>query len=274
MSYFRKKAEALHLAISEDGFKWKALNGNKPILYRTVNTKTMRDPFIIKTQNGRFHLFCTDGWRSRHIIHCFSHDLLNWSEQEALPVMVNILGAKNSWAPECYYDREKKLYKILWSSTVRGLRGHRVWSTTTEDFKRYDHPNLFFDPGYSVIDATVTYHNDEYLMAFKDERVVGFPICFFKAIRVCSSKNGSGPFTNISGLVTPKLTEGPTLFRCDNQWIMFYDHYFKGHYGASSSDDGHKWKVIANKVQFPDGVRHCSIFSVDDSIAEKLRREI
>ena len=172
MSYFRTASEALHLAVSEDGLKWRALNGNRPILTGTVGSRTLRDPFILRAQDGRFHLLATDGWTSTSIIHAVSGDLLNWSEQEALPVMAQVPGTRNCWAPEAFYDAEEKVYRILWSSTVRPdlpahgfqptgeahVTDHRIWGTATRDFVNYEPPRVFFDPGYNIIDATVARH--------------------------------------------------------------------------------------------------------------------
>ncbi len=42
MSYFRTESEALHLAISEDGLEWTALNGNRPLLHSTVGAQRAR----------------------------------------------------------------------------------------------------------------------------------------------------------------------------------------------------------------------------------------
>ena len=50
MSYFRTESEALHLALSDDGLKWRALNDNKPILSGTIGTNTLRDPFVFQAR--------------------------------------------------------------------------------------------------------------------------------------------------------------------------------------------------------------------------------
>jgi len=274
-SYFKTESEALHLALSDDGFQWKPINNNKPVLTCNVNSKSIRDPFIIKAQDGIFHLFFTDSWRSKYIIHCYSNDLIEWSRQEAIGVMVDVPGTRNSWAPECFYDYEEDLYRIIWSSTVSvegpvNFKDHRIWSTTTKDFINYTPSKIFFDPGYSVIDATVAYKNGKYLMAFKDERGTNEVDTEFKAIRVCCSEKAEGPYANISELITPNLTEGPVIFEAEGELIMFYDHFKENHYGASISYDGRNWTDIIQKVEFPQGVRHGGVIKIDDSLAKKL----
>ncbi len=288
MSYFRTVAEALHLAVSDDGLAWRALNGNRPILTGTVSSKTLRDPFIIRARDGRFHLFATDGWRSHSIIHAASDDLLHWSQQEALPVMAGVPGTRNCWAPECFYDREARLYRVLWSSTVcpdlpnrsSGVPGdaptwdHRIWATTTSDFQTYAPPQRFFDPGYTVIDATIAYHDGTYLMAFKDERGENRLGTGWKAIRMCSARRATGPWTEISELVTPPLTEGPALFRRADSWCMVFDHFLQGFFGAMQSADGRRWESITDQMHFPPGLRHASILDIDAEVGHNLVRRV
>ncbi|MDP9380267.1 MAG: hypothetical protein M3Q29_08955, partial [Chloroflexota bacterium] len=66
-----------------------------------------------------YHLFATDGWASDRIIHCWSADLLDWSAQQSVPVMASIKGTRNCWAPECFRDQERGVYRLIWSSTVQ-----------------------------------------------------------------------------------------------------------------------------------------------------------
>ncbi|MDP9382170.1 MAG: hypothetical protein M3Q29_18905, partial [Chloroflexota bacterium] len=208
MSYFRTEAEALHLAFSEDGLRWEPLNGNQPVLEGSVGSRTLRDPHLSRDREGQYHLFATDGWSSDRIIHCWSADLLNWSAQQSLPVMASIKGTRNCWAPECFRDQEHGVYRLIWSSTVQPDESptswdHRIWGCTTDDFYSYSLPEPFLDPGYSVIDATVAAYEGRYLLAFKDERGenrLGTP---YKAIRVCLSSAATGPWVEISDLVTP-----------------------------------------------------------------------
>ncbi len=279
MSYFRTKKEALHLAISHDGYRWKALRKNRPIVSSHIRTRTMRDPFLFRDMEGFFHLFATDGWTSRHIIHARSDDLLDWVDMEALPVMADIPGALNSWAPEAFYDPGRGVYRLIWSSTVsktgeRGAWDHRIWSAATEDFRNCDAPSLFFDPGYSVIDATIRREGDTCAMAFKDERGSDTRTSPHKAIRICTSAGDCYSFGDISDIVTPPLTEGPILFRCHERWMLFYDHYMDGHWGASVSVDLENWINITKGVEFPNGPRHGSVVEVEEELYRWLEKEL
>ncbi len=284
MSYFRAEAEALHFAVSGDGLIWRALNANRPILNGEVGAKSLRDPFVLQDERGVFHLLATNGWRADSIIHAVSSDLLHWSDQELLPVMQTVPGTRNCWAPEGFYDREAACYRLIWSSTVSAndrrdwnsvatwasAHDHRIWQTTTRDFQTYTPAALFFDPGYSVIDATVAPDGDGYLMAFKDERGENHLGTTNKAIRVCRSPRGDGPWTDISAPVTPPLTEGPALFRQDGRWLLLFDHFAEGFYDAAQSEDGLHWTPIAEPKTFPPGARHAGVLKVSDEISAGL----
>lgn len=282
MSYFKTEHEAMYLAISEDGFAWSPLRDGEVILESEVGDLSVRDPHISRDHNGTFHLYFTDGWCSDCIVHSTSRDLLSWSPQELLPVMRSVTGTQNCWAPECFFDHDYSLYRIIWSSTVkRGMnfddipeRDHRIWGTATTDFVTYQTPSIFFDPGYSVIDANIVWHEGSYLMAFKDERGDNRPDSPHKAIQLSRAAHARGPYTQLSSFVTPALTEGPTLFRRNGEWVMFFDHFDEAKFGAITSRDGYTWNDASDRVQFPPGPRHGSVLEVPDDIAYILRGEL
>ncbi|MBK6281801.1 MAG: hypothetical protein IPF54_03245 [Draconibacterium sp.] len=61
-SYFMGNGEdGLHLATSNDGLKWEALNNNKSFLTPTVgDDKLMRDPVLLKADpDGKFPMVWT-----------------------------------------------------------------------------------------------------------------------------------------------------------------------------------------------------------------------
>jgi len=275
MSFFRTGVEAMHLAVSTDGYDWETLNGGDPVLRGSVRTETLRDPFLFADRDGTFHLLSTDGWESQYIVHATSPDLVEWSDQTALPVMADVDGAKNAWAPECYYDHENETYRLLWSSTVETDPGedynNRIWSATTDDFGTVEPAERFVDPGYEVIDATVISRDGTYHMALKDERGVNELTTDYKAVRTTTAADGGGRFDDLSGLITPSPVEGPTLFRNDGEWWLFYDYFLEDRYGASRSTDFETWETFDDEVSFPDRPRHASVLEVDAAVVEGLR---
>jgi hypothetical protein len=305
-SYFREFAAALHLAISEDLCNWTDISADGPILEPQLGDKYWRDPFIIRAQDGIFHLLCTNSWNSQSIDHASSQNLLEWSDQEILPLMEGYSSAKNTWAPEAVYDNENQQYRIFWSSTVedafpydldktKAYRNHRIYSCTTPDFKIYSKSELFFDPGFNCIDASIGYHDGLYLMAFKDERGDNsyFPDELArKHILIATATSLNGPWDVQSTPITPSSydinqendkqtwTEAACVFWNDSaqEWWVFYEYFRSMRYGAVKSADGIHWQNMDVVLHFPEFVKHGTVFKVNDeeiirSLKEKASNE-
>ena len=171
-SYFLDNGQdGMHLAYSRDGLKWTPLGGGRPFLAPTVGGKLIRDPCIVLGPDNVFHAVWTTGWYEQGIGIAHSKDLITWSEAAFLPVMVHERKAVNAWAPEIFFDDETGQYLIFWATTIPGrfpatddsgsvnkegiALNHRIYRTTTRDFKDYSRAELFLDPGFNVIDATI-----------------------------------------------------------------------------------------------------------------------
>lgn len=274
MSYFKKADESMYLAVSEDGFRWEERNGGEPVLRSSVGTGQIRDPYVLQDADGRFHAIWTDGWESRYIGYAFSDDLREWRGQRLLPVMADI-NAVNSWAPEVFWDKAHGKYRIVWSSTVLAegeekKKDHRLWSALTRDFTELEPSSVFFDPGHSVIDACIVDAGDRYFMAYKDERGVNEKYGEYRAIRTCHFDQDGAHRPQLldhSRLLTPVLSEGPTLYALGEggtrEWIMLYDLYRDGEYGALGSRDLVHWKERTSDVRFPSALRHASVIRLN-----------
>jgi Arabinosidase BT_3657-like, N-terminal len=87
-SYFVGNGEdGLHLAWSEDGYRWKTLNQGRSYLQpRVGESKLMRDPCLLRGPDGRFHMVWTTSWggqicyRDHHYGAVRSQDLVNWED--------------------------------------------------------------------------------------------------------------------------------------------------------------------------------------------------
>ena len=88
--YFKGNGDGLHYAYSEDGYKWKTLFNDSSVLKPTVSKdKLFRDPCIIKGPDGKYHMVWTVSWADKGIGYASSADLLHWSEQRFIPVMMH-----------------------------------------------------------------------------------------------------------------------------------------------------------------------------------------
>ena len=113
-SYFiNDSKDGLHLAYSYDGLNWLPLHGGRSYLTPAVGKdKLMRDPSICQSPDGTFHMVWTSSWTDRIIGYASSRDLVHWSEQQAIPVMMHEPDAHNCWAPELFYDEPSQTYYI------------------------------------------------------------------------------------------------------------------------------------------------------------------
>lgn len=279
-SYFKGNGDGLHLAYSHDGYNWTPLFNDSIIVKPTVSKdKLMRDPCIIKGGDGKYHMVWTVSWADRGIGYASSPDLVNWSEQRFLPVMMHEDSARNTWAPEITYDNRKKQYMIYWATTIAGRfpqkdtsaegarNNHRMYYVTTKDFEKFSETKLLYDPSFSVIDATILKDGKRWVMFLKNETRAPAE----KNLRVASSKKLTGPYTAAGPAITGKYwAEGPTAIKKDNQWIIYFDKYRDHVYGAITSTDLVNWTEVSDRLKMPRGIRHGSVFTVTKDEFEKL----
>jgi hypothetical protein len=270
---FRDNGEdGLHLAWSKDGLNWTALKGDSSFLTPIVSKdKLMRDPCIIKGPDNLFHMVWTVSWKDQGIGYASSKDLVHWSTQQFIPVMQHEPTALNCWAPEIIYDEQHKNYMIYWSTTIPGRfaagdtsgdekYNHRLYYVTTKDFKKYTTAKLLYNQGFNVIDATIQKAGKKYILFLKDETLKPIPE---KNIRMAMSDDLNRGFGKPSAPITGHYwAEGPTAVKAGNKWVVYFDKYTEGNYGAVISTDLVNWKDISAMVHFPKGTRHGTVFSI------------
>ena len=119
-----------------------------------------------------------------------------------------------------------------------------------------------------MIDATIQPYKKGYIMFLKDETLK--PVAK-KNLHIAFSDHlthGYGrPLTTITGNY---WAEGPTAIKLNKKWIVYFDKYRDGKYGAVSSTDLVTWTDISEKIVFPPGIRHGTVFKVSESIFRKL----
>ncbi len=285
-SYFTGNSEdGLHLAYSNDGLTWEALKNGKSFLSPTVGKdKLMRDPSICKAPDGTFHMVWTSSWTDRIIGYASSKDLINWSEQKAIPVMMHEPTAHNCWAPELFYDKPSKSYYIFWATTIPGRHkevsvsesekglNHRIYYVTTKDFETFSETKMFFDPDFSVIDAAIVKDkNGELIMVVKNENSNPPE----KNLRITKIKNIEDGFpVQVSEPITGDYwAEGPSPLVVGDSLYVYFDKYRNHKYGAVRSKDRIHWEDVSSEISFPDGTRHGTAFPVKKSVLKKLLKE-
>jgi len=289
---FKKDSkDGVYYAISLDGYHWHLANGGKPVVPPTDPAELMRDPFIQRAPDGGFRMVWTWSWYSPHVIgYSESRDLVSWSQHRQLAVMNNEPNAINVWAPALYFEPAEKRWLIFWSSTIPGRSlgddsgdiaklptaappvglNHRIYSTTTTDFQTFTPAKLFFDPGYSVIDATLlppTKPSDHFVLIYKDERKVPLE----KHLVTATGPSFEGPWSNLSQPISEPWSEGAAIIPVADGFLAYYDHYSQGqHYGAVFSPDLVHWTDALARISFPAGMRHGSFVQITQAEYDRL----
>lgn len=279
-SFFKDNGQdGLHLAYSRDGLNWNELNNNNSFLSPNVGQdKLMRDPCIIKGGDNKFHMVWTVSWNEKGIGYASSEDLIHWSEQKFIPVMNHEPMARNCWAPEIFYDADSDQYLICWATSIPGRfpetdrpdddgYNHRLYYTITKDFKIFSETELFYDPGFSVIDGTIQKIDGVYTMFLKNEILSPYPE---KNIRIATSNNLASGYSPSSEPITTNWVEGPTATKIKDKWIVYFDKYTKHKMGAVISSDLKNWTDISDKINFPKGTRHGTVFKVEESVLRNI----
>jgi hypothetical protein len=284
-SYFLDNGQdGMHLAYSRDGLKWTPLGGGRPFLTPTVGGKLVRDPCVILGSDNAFHAVWTTGWYEQGIGIAHSKDLITWSGAAFLPVMVHERKAVNAWAPEMIFDHDTAQYLIFWATTIPGrfpatdgsgsvnkegvALNHRIYRTMTRDFKEYSRAELFLDPGFNVIDATIVRDGTRHLMFLKDE--TERPEAR-KDIRLAVADHALGPYALWPEPISKdNWVEGPTAFRSGQETFVLFDAYRRKQYEGVKSRDLKTWTALGAELQMPPGARHGTVLAVPEKILRGL----
>jgi len=277
---FRGNGEdGLHLALSRDGYRWTPVAGDRSLLQPAVGKeKLVRDPCVACGPDGRFHMVWTCGWWERGIGYASSPDLVAWSEQRVLPVMASEPTARNAWAPEILWDAPRRTFLIHWSTTIPGRfpgtdgssedgLDHRVYYTTTADFRTLAAPRLLLEPGFNCIDATLVPYAGKWVAVLKDERLKPGAR---KDLRVAFGDGPAGPFAAPGPPFTRQWVEGPTVLRVGDDWLIYFDEYTRRRYGALRTRDFRTFEDVSDRLRMPPGTRHGSAFPVSAAVGEAL----
>ncbi|TWT86013.1 Alpha-L-fucosidase [Posidoniimonas polymericola] len=273
---FEEPADAgLRLLWSHDGLQWERIPGAflRP---HAGGGKLMRDPSLVRGPDGWFHLVWTTAWRGDNGFgHARSRDLVHWSPQEFVPVMKHEPTTVNVWAPEVFYDEPGERFIIAWASTIPGRypdgleehqNNHRMYATTTRDFREFTPTELFCEPGFSVIDAVIVPLGDDYHLVLKDNTrpVLG--------LRVAQGESPLGPWTDVSEPITRKFTEGPTVAKFGDDYRIYFDAYGDHKYGVLATTDFETFRDISDRASFPEGHKHGTICRVTQQELDYLKR--
>jgi hypothetical protein len=272
-SFHEPATEGLRFIYSCDGIRWDSIQG--VFLRPEVGVqKVMRDPSIVKGPDGTFHLVWTSSWRGdQGFGYSTSKDLIHWTPQRFIATGMDTTTV-NTWAPELFYDDIKHQFVVVWASCVPGKfpdgeedhkNNHRLYYMTTKDFKTFSKAQLFYEPGFSAIDATLVKRGaKDYVMVVKDNTRP------MRNIKVAFASSPYGPWSAASEAFTEQFTEGPSTAKVGEWYYIYYDSYRHKIYGAHRTKDFKTFQNQTGTVTFPVGHKHGTVFMADEQLVEGL----
>jgi len=168
----RKEEEQICFALSSDGYNFKALNQNKPVLNSEIISLSggVRDPHILRCEDGKtFYMVATDmvcskGWNSnRGIVLMKSTDLVKWTSTAInIPAVfpAEFGDVQRVWAPQTIYDPSVGKYMVYFSMLKSGVEDYDkiYYSYINKNFTAFETSpkQLFFNPNKtSCIDGDI-----------------------------------------------------------------------------------------------------------------------
>lgn len=277
----RVDEEQICYAISDDGFNFKALNDNLPVIQSSEISSTggVRDPHIMRRHDNKgFYMVVTDmtsskGWDSnRAMVLMKSPDLVNW-ESTVINIQDRYEGhedLKRVWAPQTIYDPEADKYMVYWSMQHGDGPDIIYYAYANDDFTDFEgEPKPLFLPenGKSCIDGDIVYKDGLFHLFYKTEG-------HGNGIKKATTESlTSGKWTEGDDYKqqTEDAVEGSGIFKLigSDKYILMYDVYMKGRYEFCETTDLENFKVIDDSISMDFHPRHGSVIPV--TRAEKQR---
>ncbi|WP_454803070.1 family 43 glycosylhydrolase [Mucilaginibacter phyllosphaerae] len=280
-----KAGEAIRFALSNDGYNFRALNHNKPVLSSANISATggVRDPHILRGADGKtFYMVATDmntdkfGWGpDSAMVLLKSTDLIHWQSH-----VVNVpqkfkefAGVNRVWAPQTIYDPKVDKYMIYWSMRFGNDADKIYYSYANKDFTGLATApkQLFYKPdGGACIDGDIIYKDGKYHLFFKTEGSG-------QGIKIAVSDKLTEGYVLIDKYVqqTKSPVEGAGVFKLNQgpDYILMYDRYTEGKYQFTRSSDLENFKTIDDAVTMDFHPRHGTVMPITAKEAAALTRQ-
>ena len=286
-AYFNGNApwqEQICFALSADGYNYTPLNDGKPIISSDTiaNKKAVRDPHILRGEDGHFYMVVTDmrssqGWSSNDgLVLLRSKDLINWTHSAidfptTWPERFDRDSLTQVWAPQTIYDSEAGKYMLYYAIGEVGAHYITYCSYANEDFTEISMPEVLYDHHANTIDADIVYHDSLYHMFFKTEGQGN-------GIQKATAKTLRGEWTPEHKYLqqSNKAVEGSGVFKLidSDEWILMYDCYMNGHYEYCKSTDLSNFTFVCNSANTAIFTpRHGTTIAITKSEAERLIKQ-
>ncbi|MCS2372829.1 hypothetical protein NXV03_25190 [Phocaeicola vulgatus] len=148
-------------------------------------------------------------------------------------------------------------------------KSHRAYYTTTKDFQTFTPAKAFYDPGFNSIDGFIVKRDkNDYVLIIKDNRKPGYSDLF-----CVSGPSAEGPYADPSVKFAPTYSEGPCAVKVGDEWLIYFDVYREGRFGAVSTKDFKNFTPIDDQISIPQGHKHGTIIKVPELVLLNLKAE-
>ena len=275
--------EAIHYALSADGFRFVALNGDQPVVSSAAISQTggVRDPHLLRGADGKtFYMVATDmvsarGWNSnRGLVLLKSTDLVHWTSK-ALNFQQRYAGQQSLqrvWAPQTIYDPQAKKYLVYFSLKYGSEPDKLYYAYANQDFTDLEGEpkQLFFSPtNGSCIDPDIVAKDGRYYLFFKTEGngngikvAVSDKLTAGYVLREPYVQQTTSP---VEGAGTFKLNDSP-------DYVLMYDMYTSGRYQFTRTRDLEHFTVADQAVSMNFHPRHGTVLPITAAEAGQLAR--
>ncbi|MGB8716174.1 MAG: glycoside hydrolase family 43 protein, partial [Rhodanobacteraceae bacterium] len=268
-----KGEEAVHYALSPDGYHFYALNNDEPIIDTKDISKAggVRDPHILRGEDGMFYMVLTDlksakGWTNTAMIMLKSRDLIHW-KSSLVDIPQSFPGKYSDvmrvWAPQTIYDDEAGKYMVYFSMLQPGSYDKIYYAYANKNFTGLEEApkQLFFNPKeMATIDGDIIKKDGKFHLFYKTEGSSD------KGIKVAISDSLTGGYEPVPGNVdqTDKAVEGSGVFKLidSDKYILMYDVYMEGEYQFAESTDLKNFKIIDEEISMNFHPRHGTVIPV------------
>jgi len=273
------KQEAIRFALSNDGYTYRALNNNNPILPSSSISSTggVRDPHIYRGPDGKYYMVVTDmvsakGWDSnRAMVLLKSSDLINWQSSVVnIQTKYGYADLLRVWAPQTIYDSKAGKFMIYFSMK-RGSGSDIIYYTYANDSFTdiiMEPKQLYYSPtNSSCIDGDIIAMEGKFHLFHKTE---GNGNGIKKAVSDSLTKGYVLYDQYLQQTTNP--VEGSSVFKLINSddYILMYDMYTSGTYQFTKSIDLINFKVIDNEISMNFTPRHGTVMPITADEAKAL----
>lgn len=289
--------QKIRFAVSDDGYNFTAINGNRPVAEQTTGTGCARDPYLFRGQDGYFYMVATDmdaslGWWDVNDAMTVwrSADLVNWSEESH----ISIKDVKNAdgtpalpanetvhcfWAPQVIWDASTGKYMVYFSLSTSSFTGgseQKIYYMLTDnltDVTHYSAPQLLYkNPnGDASIDADIMYDsaNGIYYMYYKNEADGEKTIYYVSSTDLKDAEQYSActPVKVYNSRSTKMEGCNSHFITGTNTMVMLADEYGNsGHYLAFQSTDFKNFEKLTDSQYTLNQLspRHGSVLAITD----------